>query len=75
MIIILKTTYFHSNMRDQNHDRSYKLQIKTRKRFSEKPIVAFSNSTVIILDFYIKFSMYPVNLIIFRGDFEYACLV
>ena len=27
--------------------------IKTRKRFSEKPIVAFTNSTVFILDFYI----------------------
>ena len=26
---------------------------KTRKRFSEKPIVAFTNSTVSILDFYI----------------------
>ena len=26
---------------------------KTRKRFSEKPIVAFTNSTVFILDFYI----------------------
>ena len=25
----------------------------TRKRFSEKPIVAFTNSTVFILDFYI----------------------
>ena len=29
----------------------YKAQNNTRKRFSEKPIVAFTNSTVFILDF------------------------
>ena len=27
--------------------------IKTRKRFKEKPIVVFTNTTVFILDFYI----------------------
>ena len=35
------------------------LQVKmarvTRKRFSEKPIVALTNSTICILDFYIQF--------------------
>ena len=28
--------------------------IETRKRFSEKPIIAFTNSTVFILDLYIN---------------------
>ena len=36
-----------------NKCRLVRLTRKTRKRFSEKPIVAFTNSTVFILDFYI----------------------
>ena len=32
--------------------------MKTRKRFSEKPIVVFTNSTVFILDFYILLSLW-----------------
>ena len=35
---------------DKIHNR---ILYETRKRFSEKPIVAFTNSTVFILDFYI----------------------
>ena len=32
--------------------------LETRKRFSEKPIVAFTNSRVFILDFYILLSLW-----------------
>ena len=46
-----------------------KLLKQTTKRFSEKPIVAFTNSTVFILDFYITKSL--VSCFDFeRLDFE-----
>ena len=39
-----------NGQRNLKHDEHSKL---TRKMFSEKPIVTFTNSTVFILDFYI----------------------
>ena len=49
----LITKTFLSYHVHRHTDRLEWQYFKTRKRFSEKPIVAFTNSTIFILDLYI----------------------
>ena len=48
---------------------------QTRKTFSEKPIVAFTNSTVFLLDFYILLSLWCHVLALSAWTFKKAHIV